>query len=41
MPRTGARVTRPSARAPKQVRGKADPVAPVLRWLEEKGARQV
>jgi len=41
MPRTGARVRRPPARAPKQVRGKPDPVEAALRWLEEKGARQV
>src|SRR5690242_3359248 len=41
MPRTGARVTRPSVRAPKQVRGKTDPVEAAVRWLEEKGARQV
>src|SRR5512135_55998 len=41
MPRAGPRVTRPTARAPKQARGKPDPVEPVLRWLEEKGATQV
>ena len=41
MPRTGARVSRRSARSPKQVRGKVDPVGEALRWLEEKGATQV
>ena len=40
MPRA-ARVTRRPARAPKEVRGKADPVEPVLRWLAENRATQV
>src|SRR4030095_14363430 len=40
MPRTGARVTRRSARSAKQVRGKVDPVAEALRWLEEERATQ-
>jgi len=41
MPRTGARVTRRSARSAKQARGKVDPVAEALRWLQEKRATQV
>ncbi len=41
MPRAAARVTRRSPRAPKEVRSKADPVEPVMRWLADKGAAQV
>ena len=41
MPRAAARVRRRTADAPKEVRSKADPVEPVLRWLSDHGARQV
>jgi len=40
MPRA-ARLTRPSARAPKQARHQPDPVETTLRWLTDHGASQV
>ncbi|MGZ6098862.1 MAG: glutamine synthetase, partial [Myxococcaceae bacterium] len=41
MPRAAARVTRRPPRAPREVRSKADPVEPVMRWLADRGATQV
>ena len=40
MPRA-ARLTRPSARVPKQARRRPDPVETTLQWLKEHGATQV